>query len=55
MQAPARRAVHQGELWQQESSPMRAKTSPATGLQGPAVLGGNGELHPRLPMLQGAD
>lgn len=45
-------AVHQGELWAAESSPMRAKTSPATGLQGPAVLGGNGELHPRLPMLR---
>lgn len=44
--------VHQGELWAAESSPMRAKTSSATGLQGPAVLGGNGELHPRLPMLR---
>lgn len=44
--------VHQGELWAAESSPMRAKISPATGLQGPAVLGGNGELHPRLLMLR---
>lgn len=47
-------AVCQGKPWAAEPSPMRAKEAPETGLRGPAVLGGNGELCrycPRLPML----
>lgn len=34
----------QDELWAAETSPIRAKKSPETGLQGPAGLGGNGRL-----------
>ena len=47
-------AVCQGEPGAAEPSPMRAKEAPETGLQGPPVPGGNGELRhycPRLPML----